>query len=253
MPMLHELQSDFRRFIAGQESPGLIGMVDGGGFDPASLLSIYRNNTLITLTEALSATFPVVRRLVDRRFFAYAAHAFVRDNFPSSPCLVEYGAEFPAFLAKFPPAAGIVYLPDVARLEWAINRVVHAMPRVAIGLASIAVAQTDPAQLRLCADPATRFIMSAYPVHRIWEANQPGVDPGEIRLEDGRAYLQIRYAGQLAIGHLSRANWTFRARIADGATLGAAVEATLEVDGVFNLAPALAALFEERLIVGFSD
>lgn len=253
MPMLHELQSDFRRFIAGDLSPGLLEMVDGADFDPTSLLSIYRNNTLITLTEALSATFPVVRRLVDHRFFAYAAHAFIRDNFPSAPCLVEYGAAFPAFLADFPPAAGIAYLPDVARLEWGINRVVHASPQDAILLASIAEAHADPASLRLRTDPATRFLASSYPIHQIWEANQPDVDPGEMRLDRGGEHLQIRYADGLLIRNLSPAAWSFRARVADGATLGAAVEAALEIDSAFALAPALAALFEEKLIIGLSN
>ena len=43
-----------------------------GGIAPERRIQVYRNNRLITLGEALKATFPVVCRLVDERFFDYA-------------------------------------------------------------------------------------------------------------------------------------------------------------------------------------
>jgi Putative DNA-binding domain len=251
MQTLHELQSDFLRFIAGEASPDLLATIDGDGFDPVSLLSIYRNNTLITLTETLSATYPVVRRLVNQRFFAYAAHTFIFGNFPSTPCLVEYGAKFPAFLADFPPAAGIAYLSDVASLEWAINRVVHSATESAVAIDSIAGVGSDPAEIRLHTDPATRYVASIYPIHQIWRANQPDVDPGVIHLEGNGEHLQIRRTDGLQIRHLLPASWTFRAVIAEGGALGTAVESALEIDTIFDLSTALAALFDEYLVVGF--
>ena len=252
MPPLHELQSNFRRFIAEETTADLLDIVDGGEFDPISVLSIYRNNTLITLTEALSATFPVVRRLVDERFFAYAAHHFICGNLPSAPCLVEYGAEFPVFLATFPPAAGIPYLSDVASLEWEINRVVHARSERAISIASIVGVGSDPAQIRLRTDPAARYVASIFPIHQIWEANRPDVDPEKIRHKKDRQHLQVRRTDALLqVRHLLPSDWTFRALIADRATLGTATEGALEIDANFDLSKALSAIFEEGLIVGF--
>lgn len=251
MPALHELQSNFRRFIAGEAAPDLLDAVDGGEFDPASLLSIYRNNTLITLTETLSATFPVVRRLVDERFFAYAAHHFICGNFPSAPCLVEYGEKFPAFLAAFPPAAGIAYLPDVANMEWIINRVMHAARENAIPLDSIADVRSDPAQIRLRTDPAVSYVKSIYPIHQIWEANRTGVEPEAISLEGGSQYLEIRRTDSLRIRHLLPARWTFRALVANHTALGEAAEAALEIDPSFALSTVLAEIFEEGCVVGF--
>ena len=250
MMTLRELQSDFRRFIAGESSPDLLAAVDGEEFDPASLLSIYRNNTLITLSETLSATFPVVRRLVGQRFFEYAAHTFICGNFPSTPCLVEYGAKFPAFLADFPPAAGIAYLSDVASLEWAINRVVHSATETAVTIDCIAGVGSDPAGIRLRTDPATRYVASIYPIHQIWRANRPDVDPGVIHLGGNGEHLQIRRTDGLQIRHLLPASWTFRAVITAGGALGIAVESALEIDTAFDLSTALAALFDECLVVG---
>ena len=68
-----------------------------------------------------NAAFPVVCRLVDHPFFAYAAHEFLRDHPPRSRCLAEYGGGFPDFLAAFEPCSSLPYLADVARFEWAIK------------------------------------------------------------------------------------------------------------------------------------
>jgi len=40
------------------------------------------------------ATFPVVCRLVDRRFFGFAADRYIHDHLPAGPCLFEYGGTF---------------------------------------------------------------------------------------------------------------------------------------------------------------
>jgi hypothetical protein len=249
MPTLHELQSGFRRFLAGDAPGGLLDLIDDSGLEPEARLSIYRNNTLVTLTAALSATFPVVCRLVDHRFFAYAAHAFIRRTLPTSPCLVEYGGEFPAFLADFPAATGLDYLPDVARLEWTINRVVHASPEASIPLTSLLAIGSDPARLQMRVDPAARYIASPHPVDRIWQAHQPGVEPEAMTLGGPGVHLQIRRAAGLQITPLPASLWTFRSCIAEGTTLGAAAEAATALAPDFDLAQALAALFGEQLVV----
>jgi hypothetical protein len=252
MPALHDLQSDFRRFLTGGTPQRLVGMVDGDGFDPEARLSIYRNNTISTLSAALEATFPVVCRLVDDRFFNYAACTFIRENLPTSPCLVEYGSDFPRFLAGFAPAADLGYLPDVARLEWAINRVLHAPNSEApIPIASLLAAQGDPAQIGLFMEPAVKYVASLYPIDQIWRSNQPGDEPAEMALDRHAAHLEIRRTKELRIVRLPPAVWAFRSAIAEGATLGAAATEALAIAADFDLAPALAALFDAGLVVGF--
>jgi hypothetical protein len=251
MPTLHDLQSDFRRFLTGEAPEQLLRFVDGVGFGPESRLSIYRNNMLVTLTTALKATFPVVCRLVDDRFFENAANAFIQHHLPSSPCLVEYGDDFPNFLASFPPAASVDYLPDVARLEWAISRVLHAPdPEAPIPLASLVTVRGDPAQIRLSMTAACRYVASPHPIDRIWQFNQPGMDPAEIPLDRRGAHLEVRRAGGLQLTGLPPAVWTFRTRIADGAALGPAAAEALAIASDFDLARALGALFEAGLVVG---
>jgi hypothetical protein len=99
MLTLGELQSLFRDAMLGAEMSQLVGAIAADGLAPAARLQIYRHHVLTSLTEELQATFPVVCRLVDARFFGYAADTYIRHHPPEASCLFEYGADFPAFLA----------------------------------------------------------------------------------------------------------------------------------------------------------
>ena len=110
MPALHDLQSAFMQTMFGADNPTLLQAVVGDGLPPAARLQIYQHHVLTTLTDALQATFPVICRLVDARFFRYAADAYLRQHPPTAPCLFECGQHFPAFLATFPPCRHLAYL-----------------------------------------------------------------------------------------------------------------------------------------------
>src|SRR5690242_9909139 len=86
MITLDRLQRRMCSAIRGCHEPELLDLIESGQIDPATRLGIYRNHAIVTLTEALRGTYPVVCRLVDERFFCYAAHEFIRDALPSEPC-----------------------------------------------------------------------------------------------------------------------------------------------------------------------
>jgi hypothetical protein len=65
-----ELERDFAAALLGGAEESVVAEIEGDGLDPAARLAIYRHHVFTTLTEALEATYPVVVRLVDRRFFA---------------------------------------------------------------------------------------------------------------------------------------------------------------------------------------
>src|SRR5215467_3138117 len=84
MPTLHEIQDLFREALLGEPEPKLVDLVERDGLDPRARLAVYRHQVFITLTATLEAAFPVVCKLVDRRFFAYVADAFIRQHPPRS-------------------------------------------------------------------------------------------------------------------------------------------------------------------------
>lgn len=169
MSSLREFQRSFRSaLLGGAEAPVEI---RGGMPGTPTRLDIYRNNVIANLTGALRLTFPAVERLVGAEFFAASAAHFIPTAPPAGADLYEYGAGFAEFLAGFPPAQGLAYLPDVARLEWAVNRALHAsiVPSLsADAVASIPVEQH--ADLRFTPHPSLSLLRLSHPAHAIWQA-----------------------------------------------------------------------------------
>jgi len=250
---LRELQAAFCRSVAGQASENLLLMIVGDNFDPAARIAIYRNNVVTRLTDALSATYPVVHNLVERRFFEYAAGAFIQEYPPVAACLSEYGAEFPTFLAEFSPAIEIKYLPDVARLEWIIHELRRVAPPEPIAIAELAGAGGDPSRIMLRLSPVVQFIASPYAIDQIWIAHQKDTAWRALRLGSAGVRLQVSALDGVRIADLSASTWEFRVRLANGEDLGTAAAMAIAVSPDFDLPRALAALFGDGFVVGLAS
>jgi len=172
MPSLREQQIEFARAVY-DGSTAMESRLRTNGLSGARRLQVYRNNVFAGLTEALRAIYPVILRLVGNGFFDHAARHYI-ERYPSrSGNLHDFGGEFPAFLATFPGADDLIYLPDMARLEWAYHRVFHAANHVPLDLAALAaVAPADYGRLHWRLHPACRLLASNFPVLRIWQVNQ---------------------------------------------------------------------------------
>lgn len=249
MPSLHEMQRDFSRYLLGGPADRIAAAVLPDRLDPARRAQIYRNHLRISLTEALTATFPVTARLVGPDYFAAAARRFVEALPPRGPVLAEYGEDFPAYLETLPHAPA--YIGDVARLEWAMNLSFNA-PDIA-ALSASAIAGADPGGLRLTPHPAARLVVSDYPVHRIWAANQPGAD-GAADLNEGVVALLIwRRGTDVMFRALEKSEHRFVAALFAGSSLDRAAGLALRTDPLFDLVGTLAALLAEPIFRHPSD
>lgn len=133
--------------------------------------AVYRNNVAVALTGALSARFPVIRRLVGEDFFAQFAALYAKAERPRTAVIAEWGAGFPAFLAAFPPLAAYPYLADVARIEFARGLSFHAADAAPVDPATLAAARPDRVTITL--HPSVQLLRLSHPAVSIWARNQP--------------------------------------------------------------------------------
>jgi hypothetical protein len=252
-PSLAEIQRSFRRAILGDDDAAASFIV-GDAIPAAARLDVYRNNVLASLISVLKDSFPAICKLVDARFFDFAATAFVRAHPPRQPCLAEYGREFPDFLTSFPPCRALVYLADVARLEWLVQRVAAAADRPALQPPALGgVAARDAPRLLLRLQPTHAYLASRWPIDKIWRANRPGGDTDmRIDLDSGGVLVELRRPdNEVELRLLDAGTFAFRAAFAERAPLAAAAEAALAVDSSFDTAGALARLFADGAIAAF--
>jgi hypothetical protein len=253
MPSLRELQAGFRAALLTGDDDAIACEIEPDGLSVPARLAVYRHHVLTSLTATLEAAFPSVCRLVDRRFFGWLADRFIRAHPPSGPCLVEYGAGFPDFVAAFPACAHLPWLADVARLEWAMSRAIHAPDAAALDPATLGrLAPVDLGQLVLRLDPSCTLLASRWPVDAIRRAGLDDADGADaVDPDAGGVRLEIRRAGDdVALRPLPEGRFAFRQALAAGRTLEGAVEGALAADPALDVAVEICALLEERLLVG---
>lgn len=249
MPRLHDVQRAMRDALLRDEPAVLAPWVEPDGLSAEARLAIYRNNFLSAATRALRMAFPAIDALVGAPFFDAAAAAYVRLDPPRSGWFEEYGAGFAAFLADFPPAAGVSYLPGVARLEWAVACALRASHMAAMPLTRLAaLAQADHADLRFRCHPSLGLLRADHPVDDIWRATLAGTDAAlaAVDADGGGVALAVQRRGDgVAIDRLDPASWTVLAALRAGRTVGAALASCPPDDAPFVLGRLLA---EERFI-----
>jgi len=228
MPSLREMQLDFVEaiFKGGSHLDGLLAHCMG----PISLaeqgLAAYRRSVLGNLSVAVQTTYPVLQSIVGHDFLVAAAHAYAQQRPSQSGNLNDYGSDFDAFIADFEPAKTLPYLPDVAKLEWLVQKVCGAEKSTDQDLALlISTPPENWGSISFKMDPAHALLQSKWPVARIWEVNQTGY-AGDLGVDFSVAQTVLvhRRPVGVAVDMLSPGEMEFLLAISEGNTLDRAVD-----------------------------
>lgn len=253
------LQAEFAAALLDPTRPCPADLQSWNGSDPAVRLAVYRNNVVASLIDALGATFPVVRQLVGETFFRAMARLFVRSAPPSSPILAHYGAEFPAFIAGFAPAADLPWLADVARLEYLRVRAYHAADVPVADPAELAELLGDPERLgglRLVLQPALALLRSPFAIVSLWAAHQQDtVDLTQVVPGQAENALVLRHGLDVEVIGLLPGEALFVACLQEGASLGQAAGEATDRHPQLDMVTPLALLIRAGAICqfGFAD
>lgn len=185
--------------------------------------SVYRNNVVFGLINALAERFPVCLRLVGDDFFRAMARLFVRASPPKSPVLAEYGEDFPGFISTFDPARELPYLADVARLEWAIGRAYHAADATPLSLEAVRATPADRlGDAIFTLHPSVRLVSSPFPILSIWSTNAFERRVREVSLDGGEDVLIVRPHLEVKAHLLPSGGYPFVMALMKGETVSAA-------------------------------
>lgn len=238
-------QTAFAAALFDPALPAPPGLRVWNGSDPTVRFAVYRNNVVVSLIDALAATFPVVQALVGVDFFRAMARLYVQAHPPRSRVMAGYGADLAAFIESFEPAASVPYLADVARLERCQVQAYHAADVPAIDPAALQAALADPAQLatlRLGLHPSVCVVDSAYAVFSLWAAHHGGEPVADV--DQPQTALVLRGGLEVDILCIPAAAGGFITALQSGHTLLAAASA----DPALDLPATLALLIRQQCL-----
>ncbi|KFI05490.1 DUF692 family multinuclear iron-containing protein [Massilia sp. BSC265] len=191
-------------------------------------LALYRGNLSAGWERALGEACPVLRQLVGEEFFAGLARAYGKALPSQDPDLAAFGERFADFLDGFGPAAPYPYLPDVARLEWAVHRAYLAPEKVPLGLDVLAtMAADDLDAARFTLHPSVGLLRSRWAIGALWHAHQPGGRALPARMDAPCTLLVARRGWRVEVVETGAPEAAALDRLAAGASFGEAIDAAL--------------------------
>ena len=223
-------------------------------YSSATAIEVYRNNYRGNLHDALAGIYPVIEQLVGEAFFRRLTRAYIEQHPSHSGNLYHYGEQMAVFIETFTPAQQLVYLADVAALEWACNRAHNADDAALLEISSLAqVLPKQYSQLILLIHPACHLLCSRYPTATIWQAHQPGApDNFQIDLDSGASNaLVFRKNDEVLVNELSGEDAEWLEKIHSGCLLGAATADMLDKYPEFDLQACLANLVSLGIFTDF--
>lgn len=217
---------------------------------PPPGLAVYRNTIAKGCVDALAENFPTVRAMVDEAWFTGAALLFAREKPPEHAALLDYGAAFPTWLEKFPPAIDLPYLAGVAHLDrlWIESLFAAEAPHLeAASLSSLS--PDDWASARTHAHPSLRLAAFDAGLPGLWLAARAGADDLELT-EAPQTLMLVRRAGVVRSRIVDDAEAEFLRAVRSGHTLSAAAERAAEAKPGAPIATLFAALIADGVFSG---
>lgn len=240
---LQNVQADIAEMILSEET-------HLGVFHPLENIEIYHDNLIATLLKALKHTFPMVEKIVGDKFFAAAAREYTRHYPSRNGNLNVYGEYFSDFLLHYPPAMSLIYLSEVATIEWAVHTLYHAAEHAPLSfdeLENLNPGKYD--ELTLVLHPATRLVKCQFPMLEIMELCEGKLDKN-IDLSSGGVNLLItRPAYEIQFLSLAEDEFTFLNCLHHHISITDALDQALAVNPAFDLMQHLIEWVNSKLIV----
>lgn len=264
MPSLPEIQVMFGRALRGNAGSGIAPALRAMFREPEAVaerrLAAYRRNVVGNWRSALASTYPVLAQLLGPQRFGELADQYIVVCPSKCGDLNAYGEGLAAQLEASSLSKALPYLPDMARLEWALLVAYGAEDAAVPDLAALsAVPASAQASLKFRVWSGATLIESPWPLVEIWKAHQlepeqrdcllAGIDPE--RSSTPCRGLVTRSEGSVSVRELSVGEAAFLRELQCGQSLGEAIRAALIDEEDFNPGVALKDFTASRTLSGF--
>lgn len=171
MPALRDIQAAFIHDAYTGERTSIV-YLNKYKLNSPERLDIYYNNTLLGLTDILTATYPVLQKIVGERFFRTIARFYIETNSQITGNRHTYGGELASFLRSYEPTVSWPYLPDIAAIEWAYFQASIADNALALDFSGLTHLISEHPDFILSLHPGVHYIELNFNALEIWQEHQ---------------------------------------------------------------------------------
>jgi uncharacterized protein len=251
---LHEQQQAFSAAVLARDPQALPlqALFTGSPAHITRRLAIYRANLQAARINALSAAFGTVEKIVGADFFEGLSREYGRAHPSSQGDLHGFGAHFAHFLESFEPTKELPYLPDVARLDWALHCADAAADAPALTAPALVQALGAHAadSVRIKLHPAAAMVSSRFPLWDIWLFNHAAdAQAAAPNWEQAQTVLVSRSQWRAVPRPASAAEVAALTALQNGENLEAALSAALKIEPQLDLAAQLATWCDDNILL----
>jgi hypothetical protein len=222
-----------------------------GGIDVRARLDIHLRHYQASLQTVLLDKFPATAWLLGSEIVAQAALDYLRRFPPQTPCMAEYGAEFPTFISQSKRALDLPYVGAFASLEWALGNASIATDLTPLPWSEVANAGSKGLlDARLELQPGLGYLRAAYGVDALMRLYLNDHEPDSFELPAGDTAIEVHGSrGELRMTRLDPGSFVFRDALCRGESISDAAGRALDAARGFDAGNALRELLAAELAI----
>lgn len=225
-------------------------------FDPRGL-AIYQRNLKASAVNALSITFPTVKKLIGDEVFSYAAEQLLKQDPPHEGDWGLWGSTFSKILNTLVALQDFPYVTDAADLDFSL----HILGReidMEFSMESISLLSScDIDCIRVVLNPAIKIQTSDFPVADIYNLQNNQANSLQLFMADvkekiahkvGQAILLYRPEFKPVVRILDSSEQLWLELLQQGMGLGKALDVLADTGDEFSLEEWLPIAIQQNLI-----
>jgi hypothetical protein len=251
MHNLAEIQEQIRGVILGSDK-SLPFIKKNGTITTAQRLQIHIDTVFENFIGRLKITYPGTWKLIGEGCARAASLVYSHDynNLTDRSKINDFGDDFPAFLGKFSSTKHLAYLESYAQLELLLSKSYDAIHKEPLSAEEMQFYfSEDIESCKLLFNPSIFFLHSNFSLLDI-KLLLDNPDSSKISLKNEDSYLMIyKLYNKIQPLALHKKQWLFLKTIADGQTIGEAMDIFTEKEIETELLSMINLMFDKKMIV----
>jgi len=224
-------------------------------------ISVYQNNLKANAERALAITYPSVKTIIGEENFRYATTQYLHEFLKTTADWGLWGEHLADFLAQQTLIESLPYLPDIARLDWALHQSYRAKNSESNINSFYLLEQEDSTNLRFELANGIFVISSPFPIIAIRDyfKRELRFDQGAFetsiekainqdQISSGFHALVYRQGLEVELDTISSAESYWYQLLIKGTLIGQALDSIEAYD--FELSSWLPKAIQQQLVVG---